>query len=63
MLWILLTMLAIVALAGVVVVYVAYPYRGREVPKAGWVGDTMLRGVERLPTLDNTAVDQVDNRR
>ncbi|HSV38970.1 MAG TPA: hypothetical protein VLI04_09440 [Nocardioidaceae bacterium] len=59
MLWVLLLMLAIVALAAVVVVYVAFPYRGRRVPRAGWVGDTMVRGVERLPTLDNT----LDNRR
>jgi len=51
--WILFAMLAIVALASLVVVYVAYPYRGRRVPKAGWVGDTMQRGVEMLPTLDN----------
>jgi heme/copper-type cytochrome/quinol oxidase subunit 2 len=50
---ILFTMLAILALATVVVVYVAFPYRGRKVPKAGWVGDTMQRGVDRLPTLDN----------
>jgi heme/copper-type cytochrome/quinol oxidase subunit 2 len=50
--WILLTMLLIVLLAALVVVYVAYPYRGRRVPKAGWVGDTMERGVEMLPTLD-----------
>jgi heme/copper-type cytochrome/quinol oxidase subunit 2 len=51
--WVLFAMLAIVVLAALVVVYVAYPYRGRRVPKAGWVGDTMARGVEMLPTLDN----------
>ena len=54
MLWILLAMFLIVILAALVVVYVAYPYRGRRVPKAGWVGDTMARGVEMLPTLDNS---------
>jgi hypothetical protein len=52
--WILLAMFLIVILAALVVVYVAYPYRGRRVPKAGWVGDTMARGVEMLPTLDNS---------
>lgn len=53
MLWIMLTMLGIVALAAVVVVYVAYPYRGERVPKAGWVGDALQKGVEKLPTVDN----------
>ena len=47
-------MLAILVVAAVVAVYVAFPYRGRQVPKAPWIGDTMVKGVERLPTLDNT---------
>jgi hypothetical protein len=51
--WIVFAMVGIVALAGVILVYVAFPHRGRAVPKAGWVGDTMERGVHKLPTLDN----------
>ena len=47
-------MLAILVLAAIVGLYVAFPYRGYQVPKAPWIGDTMLKGVERLPTLDNT---------
>jgi hypothetical protein len=54
MLVILLLMIGIVVLAAVVVLYVAFPYRGEQVPKAGWVGDAMQKGVERLPTVDNT---------
>ena len=52
MFWIVFAMVAIVALAGLIVLYVAYPHRGRTVPKAGWVGDTMARGVDKLPTID-----------
>ncbi|MGA8209629.1 MAG: hypothetical protein WB441_16030 [Nocardioidaceae bacterium] len=52
---ILLAMFCIVALASLVVVYVAYPHRGHEVPSAPWVGDAMRRGVAMLPTLDNQA--------
>jgi len=52
-LWIMFAMLGIVALAGLVVLYVAFPYRGERVPKAGWVGDALQKGVERLPTLDD----------
>jgi len=50
---IVLAMLAILALAGAVVLYVAYPHRGAEVPHTPWVGDAMRKGVDALPTLDN----------
>lgn len=55
MLSILVTMFVIIALAGTVVLYVAFPHRGEELPRAQWVGDAMRKGVERLPTLDNLA--------
>jgi hypothetical protein len=47
-------MLLILAVAGVVVVYVAFPHRGEELPVAPWLGDAMKRGVEALPTLEDT---------
>lgn len=53
MLSVVLAMLVILALAGAVVVYVAYPHRGEEVPHTPWVGEAMRRGVDALPTLDN----------
>lgn len=53
MLSIVLAMLAILTLAGAVVLYVAYPHRGEEVPHTPWVGDAMRKGVAALPTLDN----------
>ena len=52
MIAIIVTMLAILVLAGVVVVYVAFPHRGEDVPNAPWVGDAMRKGVGVLPTLD-----------
>jgi hypothetical protein len=55
---IVLTMLTIVVLAAAVVLYVAYPHRGQDVPSAPWVGDAMRRGVARLPTLDNLAEER-----
>ena len=48
-------MLAILVLAGVVVLYVAFPHRGEEVPAAPWLGDALRKGVDSAPTLDNTA--------
>ena len=46
-------MLVIMALAAAVVLYVAYPHRGEEMPHTPWVGEAMRRGVHKLPTLDN----------
>jgi len=60
---ILLAMLGIVLLAGLVVVYVAYPYRGEDVPNAAWVGVAMRKGADRLPTLDDRdPLDDQDTR-
>ena len=53
-----LAMLAIVLLAALVVLYVAFPHRGQEVPNAPWVGDAMRKGVNLLPTLDNQSDEQ-----
>jgi hypothetical protein len=48
-----LAMLGIVALAATVVLYVAYPHRGVDLPKLPWMSDAMRRGVAMLPTVDN----------
>jgi hypothetical protein len=53
MLAIVVAMLVIMILAGTVVLYVAFPHRGEDVPHTPWVGDAMRKGVEMLPTLDN----------
>jgi len=44
-------MLVILAVAGLVAAYVAYPRRGQDVPGVPWVGDALERGVDALPTL------------
>jgi len=54
---IVISMVVIVVLAGVVVMFVAFPHRGEDVPGASWLGDSMTRAVDVLPTLDNTADD------
>ena len=54
MLSIVISMVVIVVLAGLVVTFVAFPHRGEEVPGASWLGDSMNRAVDVLPTLDNT---------
>jgi uncharacterized membrane protein len=49
---VLLAMLGIVLLAALVVLYVAFPHRGEDVPKAAWLGRLMSAGADRLPMLD-----------
>lgn len=50
-------MLVVLVLAGLVVVYVAFPHRGEDVPYAGWLGRLLRKGAQTAPTLDNTAPD------
>ena len=60
---ILFAMLGIVVLAGLVVLYVAYPHRGESVPNAPWLGEAMRKGVNRLPTVDNQRESQRNDQR
>ena len=46
-----LLMVLILVIAGAVVVYVAYPHRGEEVPGAPWLGDALQRGVDSIGDL------------
>lgn len=61
MVTIVLAMLLIMILAGVVVLYVAFPHRGEDVPHAPWVGEALRKGVDRLPTLDNQPEGERDH--
>jgi hypothetical protein len=54
-----LLMLVILLAAGAVVVYVAFPHRGEEVPGAPWLGDALQRGVETVgDLLERPAADR-----
>lgn len=50
---IVVAMLVIVAVASLVVGYVAYPHRGLELPHAKRLGEAMKRGVDSMPTVDH----------
>jgi hypothetical protein len=54
-----IAMLGVLVLAGLVVLYVAFPHRGEQVPAAPWLGDVLRKGVDNAPTLDNTS-DEVE---
>jgi hypothetical protein len=61
MIFIVLAMLVIVVVACLVVVYVAYPHRGEEMPNAPWVGKALKRTVDAVPTLPNEAEDEPEH--
>jgi hypothetical protein len=48
-------MLVALVLAGLVVLYVAFPHRGEDVPHVPWLGRLLRKGVDNAPTLDNTS--------
>ncbi|HEY0950729.1 hypothetical protein [Nocardioides sp.] len=52
MLVVVIAMLVVLAVAGLVVVYVAYPHRGEEVPAVPWLGEAMGRAAEAVPLLE-----------
>lgn len=52
MLYLFVAMLVSLLVAGLVVVYVAYPHRGEKVPHAPWLGDALAKAVDHAPVLD-----------
>lgn len=60
---VLLALLGILLLAVLVVVYVAFPHRGRQVPNAAWLGRALATGVSRLPTLGDREQTPTGERR
>lgn len=49
MLAIVLVMFGILLLAGLVVLYVAFPHRGAKMPVVPWVGRLMRKGADKVP--------------
>lgn len=63
MLAVALMMLAVLVVAGLVVVYVAYPHRGEELPAVPWLGDAMTRAADRAPLLEVEYAEEPDAER
>jgi len=56
-----IAMLVVLAVAGLVVVYVAYPHRGEELPAAPWLGEALGRAAEAAPLLEPEYADYEDS--
>ena len=52
MLFIVIAMLSSLAVAGLVLVYVAFPHRGAKVPAVPWLGDALGKAADAAPVLD-----------
>ena len=52
MLFVVISMLVVLVIAGLVVVYVAYPHRGEELPAAPWLGEAMSRAADAAPLVE-----------
>ena len=50
-------MLAILLVAGAIVLYVAFPHRGEDVPGVPWLSEAMQRGVETVKPLIERPTD------
>ena len=50
-------MLVILVVAGGVVLYVAYPHRGEDVPGAPWLGEAMRKGIDGVGDLLDRPAD------
>jgi hypothetical protein len=48
-----IAMLVILVLAGLVLVYAAFPHRGETVPGAPWLGDAMERATDAAPLIES----------
>lgn len=57
MLYLVIAMLICLVLAGIVVLYVAYPHRGERMPAAPWLGDAMARAAGKAPVIEDEELD------
>ena len=62
MLFIVVAMMVSLVVAGLVVVYVAYPHRGEKMPAAPWLGAALGRAADAAPVIDEDEADLLRSR-
>jgi hypothetical protein len=55
MLYLIIAMSFILVLAALTVVFVAFPFRGRDIPNAAWLSNAMGSAADRIPLDDEYA--------
>ena len=61
-LYIVIAMLVCLLVAGLVVVYVAYPHRGEKMPATPWLGDALGKAADAAPVIDEDEADLLRSR-
>jgi hypothetical protein len=56
-LYVVMAMIASLLVAGVVVLYVAYPHRGEKIPHAPWLGEALGKAADRVPVIEEDEFD------
>ncbi len=56
MLWLLVLLFLTLVVAGLVVLYVAYPHRGEEMPVVPVLGEAMRSAADSIPMVDGDRV-------
>ncbi len=62
MLSIVIAMLVCLVVAGLVVVYVAYPHRGETMPAVPWFGDALSKAADAAPVIGEDEADLLHSR-
>jgi hypothetical protein len=57
--FIVISMVVIVAVAGLVVAFTAFPHRGEDMPGVPWLGEAMDRASGVVPTLDDSEQGEI----
>lgn len=55
---IVISMVVILAVAGLVVAFTAFPHRGEDMPGVPWLGEAMDRASGAMPLLDRDAAEE-----
>jgi hypothetical protein len=56
-LYLIIAMLFCLVVAGLVVVYVAYPHRGAQMPHTPWLGEALAKAARRVQVIDEDEYD------
>jgi hypothetical protein len=56
-LYVVIATLVSLVVAGLVVLYVAFPHRGERVPGAPWIGDALGKAADAVPVIEDAEIE------
>ena len=61
-LFIVIAMLVCLVVSGLVVLFVAYPHRGEQMPGVPWIGDALGKAADAAPVIGEDEADLLHSR-